>query len=570
MSQNQKPLEQNKNQPPYPNQPPYNPQYGQYPNQPPQYGQYPNQSPYNPQYGQYPQYPPQPYTQYPYPQPAYGQNPGKNPNQPPNQQPPNQQPSNQQQPPYGQYYNQPPIYGQYPNQPPQNWQNNNPYPPYGQPPQQPPYGQPPQPPYGQPPQQPPYGQPPQQPPYGQPPQQPYDQNQKQELDKKASQEIKKTENPNQQQQAYSQNQQPPYPNPQQPNNPNQNMPGNGLNKYPTFTQNQNPPPQTIAKTQSFQPQGPRMLQTTVIDQAKIDADAAALRKAMKGFGTDEKAIIKIIANRTNRERLAMIDSFKRQFNRDLIKDLKSELSGKFEDATLALFKDPITYDCYSLKQAMKGLGTNEDTLIEILATRPNYYIRDIKQKYLQLYGKTLEDELTSELSGDLKKVMLTLASALRSENPNPNRDECYNKSEELFKAGEKRWGTNEKVFYDILTRASPQELVLMDQLYTQNHKHGLLKAIDNEFSGNMKKLLKTIVHVSLNPAEYFATRVNYAIKGLGTKDTLLIRILVTRDEIDMPQIKDCYRRLYNKDMVKDIEDDTSGDYKRLLIELCSH
>ena len=57
---------------------------------------------------------------------------------------------------------------------------------------------------------------------------------------------------------------------------------------------------------------------------------------MKGLGTDEKTIIKIIGNRTNRERLAMIDSFKKQFNRDLIKDLKSEL-GKFEDATLALF-----------------------------------------------------------------------------------------------------------------------------------------------------------------------------------------------------------------------------------------
>ena len=57
---------------------------------------------------------------------------------------------------------------------------------------------------------------------------------------------------------------------------------------------------------------------------------------------------------------------------------------------------------------------------------------------------------------------------------------------------------------------------------------------------------------------------------MGTKDTLLIRILVTRDEIDMPQIKEAYKRLYNKDMVKAVESDTSGDYKRLLVELCSH
>ena len=403
------------------------------------------------------------------------------------------------------------------------------------PPQQNPY---PQQPYGQPPYpypQQPYGQPPY--PY---PQQPYGQ-------------------PPYPQQPYPQQPYPQQPYPQQP--------------YP-----QQPYPQQPAYAQGQQPQGQPMMPNPIpmqpnipqINQKKVDEDAAALRKAMKGIGTDEKAIIKIIANRTNRERLAMIESFKRQFNRDLIKDLKSELSGKFEDATLALFKDPIEYDCYSLNKAMKGAGTNEDTLIEILASRPNYYINQIKERYKILFGKTLEEHLSSELSGDLKKVMLTLTSAQRSTNVNPDRNDCTNKVEQLYKAGEKRLGTDEKVFYDILTRSSPEEIKLMNEIYTQKYKHGLLKAIEEEFSGDLKKLLKTMIYVSLDPAEYFATRINYAIKGAGTKDALLIRILVTRDELDMPQIKAAYKRLYNKDMVQAIEKDTSGDYKRLLVELSSH
>ena len=237
---------------------------------------------------------------------------------------------------------------------------------------------------------------------------------------------------------------------------------------------------------------------------------------------------------------------------------------------MALFEDPITYDCKSLYHAMKGAGTNEDTLIEILSTRPNYYINQIKQKYEILYKKSLEQRISQELSGDLKKVMLTLLSGRRGENQMPNQNDCMNKAQQLYKAGEGKLGTNEKVFYEIITRSSPQELYMINQCYIQIGKGSdLIKAINNEFSGNLKKLLSTLVYSSINPSEYFATRVKHAIKG-GTKNTLLIRILVTRDEIDMPQIKMAYQRLYGKDMVQAIKNEISGDYKRLLVELCSH
>ena len=47
-------------------------------------------------------------------------------------------------------------------------------------------------------------------------------------------------------------------------------------------------------------------------------------------------------------------------------------------------------------------------------------------------------------------------------------------------------------------------------------------------------------------------------------------MLVKRHEIDMPQIREAYKRIFNKDMIKDIEGDTSGDYRKLLVELASH
>ena len=118
--------------------------------------------------------------------------------------------------------------------------------------------------------------------------------------------------------------------------------------------------------------------------------------------------------------------------------------------------------------------------------------------------------------------------------------------------------------------SSPMELALIARHYHKISGKTILQAIDKEFGGNMKKLLNTIVYAIISPSEYFATRVKAAMKGFGTNDQLLIRILVTRDEIDMPQIKQYYKQLYGKDMIEDIKSDCSGDYERLLVELASH
>ena len=58
-----------------------------------------------------------------------------------------------------------------------------------------------------------------------------------------------------------------------------------------------------------------------------------------------------------------------------------------------------------------------------------------------------------------------------------------------------------------------------------------------------------------------------AIEGFGTDNKTLIRILITRCEVDMNIIKRYYKQLYKKDMVEDIKNDISGDYQKLMIEL---
>lgn len=102
---------------------------------------------------------------------------------------------------------------------------------------------------------------------------------------------------------------------------------------------------------------------------------------MKGFGTDEEKIINVVANRANFQRQGIINAFASQFGRDLIKDFKSELSGKLEDVVLGLMMKPEQFICKLLNKSMVGMGTDEDTLIEILCSRTGEEMRVITRTY---------------------------------------------------------------------------------------------------------------------------------------------------------------------------------------------
>uniref|UniRef100_A0A671TFZ1 Annexin n=1 Tax=Sinocyclocheilus anshuiensis TaxID=1608454 RepID=A0A671TFZ1_9TELE len=291
-------------------------------------------------------------------------------------------------------------------------------------------------------------------------------------------------------------------------------------------------------------------------------------KAMKGFGTDEQAIINLLGSRSNKQRVPLLVSYKTAYGKDLIKDLKSELSGNFEKLVLAMLKTPAQFDAYELKEAIKGAGTDEACLIEILASRSNAEIREINQVFKAENKKSLEDSISGDTSGHFRRLLVSLAQGNRDESENVDISVAKQDAQGLYQAGENKLGTDESKFNAILCARSKAHLRAVFHEYQHMCGRDIEKSIEREMSGDLESGMLAVVKCIKNTPAYFAERLCKAMKGAGTKDRTLIRIMVTRSEVDMLDIRQEYMKNYGKSLYTAISGDTSGDYKKLLLKLC--
>lgn len=296
-------------------------------------------------------------------------------------------------------------------------------------------------------------------------------------------------------------------------------------------------------------------------------DAAILRKAMKGFGTDEKSIIHVLSRRTNEQRLRIAFEFKTLYGKDLVSDLKSETSGKFEDLLVALMTPLPQFYAKELHDAIAGIGTDEDVLIEVMCTMSNHEINVIKQSYTAMYGTLLEDDLRGDTSGNFKRLMTSLSMGNRSEDFHVDQEKAREDARSLLQAGELRLGTDESIFNAVLCSRSFPQLMAIFQEYQFLTGHDIDDAIKAEFSGDLEKALRAIVKIVRNKPLFFAERLHKSMKGLGTNDRQLIRVMVTRCEIDLGDISDMFQSKYGESLQSWIEGDCSGHYKKCLLGL---
>lgn len=308
-----------------------------------------------------------------------------------------------------------------------------------------------------------------------------------------------------------------------------------------------------------------------IAQGDASRDADALRSAMKGFGTDEKGLIAILSKPDPLQIALLRQTFsQRHSGRSLEHDVEKETSGYFKEGLLALVRGPLMQDVHNVQKSIKGLGTKESTMDDVLLGRSNADLRAIKQAYYQTFKHTIEDDVKNDLSLKTERLFSMVLAADRAVDDAviPAHPLSVDSDvSELHRAMEGRVGTDQITVCSILSSRSDGQVRAIAHAFHAKYHITLEQAIAKEFSGHMKDALLLMVQRACDRAMSDAVQLEDSMKGLGTKDDLLVNrvVRVHWDRAHMDQVKRAYQHRYNKSLMERIKGETKGDQQRLLV-----
>ncbi|KAF2257652.1 Annexin, partial [Lojkania enalia] len=366
-------------------------------------------------------------------------------------------------------------------------------------------------------------------------------------------------------------QQQPYP-PQPYGAPPQQTWGN---QPPPMAQpyGQPPPQQQFGAPGQAPPMGPPTqpslgygpMQTAQID---VSADVEGLHKAMKGFGTNEKELIRILAKKDPIQVNTIRTSYNQRLMKDLIRDLEKETSGYFEKGLVAIARGPLANDAYTLYDAIKGAGTDEQVIDDVLIARSNADINAIKAEYANIFKKTLESDLRGDLSMGTQDMYMLIISARRNEDSiGVFAQQVDQDVTALQDALGSLIGKNSSRVCEVLLTKNDAQVRAICSAYSQRYGKTLDKVIKSKFSGHMEKALCLFIERANNRAVSDAIQLEDAMAGMGTKDKLLVQRVVRAhwDRQHMQQVRTEFQKKYGKDLVARIKGETSRYYEDLMV-----
>lgn len=299
-----------------------------------------------------------------------------------------------------------------------------------------------------------------------------------------------------------------------------------------------------------------------LESMSIQFHDALFRKKL-----DEKTIISILSTTSNFDRQIIRLFYKKKYSNPIQQDIKCQLSSDLRDLTIDLFDLPYEYDARELHRALTSTKKEEKTIIEIIITRPRTHLILVQKIYKKFYNTSLKNDILNLNNKEFSEFLIAILSSQRPTNQTIEINEAYNIAKDIIKNGIKQYGLNVELFKKVFVEKSREDLILISRAFFDLYKKNLYESINKEIEGKNKRIIKDILFAIITPAQYFAKKVYKSMKGAGTDENTLFRVIISRAEIDMDDIREYYFRDWNTDLRNDIDGDCSGAYGKILMNL---
>ncbi|KAJ1414966.1 Annexin [Sesbania bispinosa] len=309
-----------------------------------------------------------------------------------------------------------------------------------------------------------------------------------------------------------------------------------------------------------------MATLVVPNQTSPVEDAEALRKAFKGWGADDKAIIAILGHRNVYQRQQIRKAYEELFQEDLIKRLESEISGDFERAVYRWMLEPADRDAVLVNVAIRNGNKDYHVVAEIACVLSAEELLAVRRAYHNRYKHSLEEDVAANTTGHLRQLLVGLVTSYRYEGDEINTRLAQTEANILHESVKEKKGNYEEVIR-ILTTRSKTQLVATFNRYRDEHGISISKKLLDQTSDDFHKALHTAIRCINDHKKYYEKVLRNAIESVGTDEDALTRVIVSRAEKDLKDIKEVYFKRNSVHLEHAVAKETSGDYKKFLLAL---
>ncbi|ERM93595.1 annexin D8 [Amborella trichopoda] len=285
-------------------------------------------------------------------------------------------------------------------------------------------------------------------------------------------------------------------------------------------------------------------------------------------------LVRALAKKNWAQRHQILQTYRAMYGEDLL--IRLQLASQLKDSRSETFKlvflwmlEPCDRDAFFVRDALeKG---NTKALVEVYVDRKSSQLLLIKQAYLARFKRHMDHDIASEPPQPYQRILMALATSHKSHDKDVDMHIAKCDAKRVYEASEGRFGMlDESSMIEIFSKRSIPQLKRMLSCYNHIYGHDFTKSLKKKTTGEFEESLRTTIKCMYTPTKYYAKILHTCVKGCTSDRSALARVLMSRAEIDIEEIRDAFHAKYGVTLLYAIQQCTpTGEYRDFLLALAT-